>query len=145
MSEQINLSFTISTTDYSVPLGIRVSLDRNVIYENTHVMDETHVEYPMPDEDSEHELIFEMFGKSHEHTKIDNAGNILSDAVLTIADVEIDGINIDYLFQTLAVYRHDFNGTQAAIEEKCYGTMGCNGTVQFNFTSPIYLWLLENM
>jgi len=145
MSEQINLSFTISTTDYSVPLGIRVSLDRNVIYENTHVLDKTHVEYPMPDEDSEHELIFEMFGKSHEHTKIDNAGNIVSDAVLTIADVEIDGINIDYLIQTLAVYRHDFNGTQAAIEEKCYGTMGCNGTVQFNFTSPVYLWFLENM
>ena len=145
MSEQINLSFTVSTTDYSVPLGIRVSLDRNVIYENTHVMDETHVEYPMPDEDSEHELIFEMFGKSHEHTKIDNAGNILSDAVLTIADVEIDGINIDYLFQTLAVYRHDFNGTQAAIEEKCYGTMGCNGTVSLKFTTPIYLFMLEFM
>jgi ribosomal protein L35AE/L33A len=145
MHESINLSFTLSTTDYFTPLGIRISLDGTVFHENTHVMDETHIKYPLIDDDGEHELTFEMFGKRSEHTQIDNDSNIVSDAVLTISDMEIDGIDINYLFQQLAVYHHDFNGTQAAIEGKCYGTMGCNGTVRFRFTTPVYIWLLENM
>ena len=44
-----------------------------------------------------------------------------------------------------AVYTHDFNGTQPEIEDTFFGEMGCNGTVSLRFTTPIYLWLLENM
>ena len=143
--EEITLKFVVNSTDYSVPLGMRISLDNNVIYENNHVSAPAEIQHQLLDNDSEHELTFEMFGKKPEHTKIDTAGDIVSDAVLSISEVEIDGIDIDYLFQQLTVYHHDFNGTQPPIEEKCYGTMGCNGTVQLKFTSPIYLWFLENM
>jgi hypothetical protein len=145
MSEQITLGFTVASTDYSAPLGLRVSLDQNIIYESNHVNAPVEIQHQLLDDEGEHELTFEMFGKQPEHTTIDDAGNIVSDAVLNISTVELDGIDINYLFQQLTVYHHDFNGTQAAIEEKCYGTMGCNGTVRLKFTSPIYLWFLENM
>jgi len=45
----------------------------------------------------------------------------------------------------LAQYQHDFNGTGNPTIDKFYGEMGCNGTVSLKFTTPIYLWLLENM
>jgi hypothetical protein len=144
-AEQITLSFRIVSTDYSVPLGMRVSLDRTVIYENAHLSDQVEIQHPMSDDDGEHELTFEMFGKTSEHTKIDQDGNIISDAMLSISSIEIDQIDIDYLAQLSAVYHHDFNGSQSVVEDKFYGSMGCNGVVIFKFSSPIYLWFLENM
>jgi len=145
MSEQITLKFTVAATDYSVPLGIRVRLGNNIIYENANTSEESQIQHYMSDDDGEHELTFEMFGKISDHTKIDDNGNIVSDAMLSISNIEIDEINIDYIVQTQSVYHHDFNGTQPPIEDKFYGSLGCNGTVRLKFTTPVYLWLLENM
>jgi hypothetical protein len=145
MSEQIILSFTVAATNYSVPLGLRVRLDNNIIYENTNISEESQIQHHMSDDDGEHELTFEMFGKISNHTKIDASGNIVSDAMLSISNIEIDEIDIDYIVQTQSVYHHDFNGTQPPIEDKFYGSIGCNGTVRLKFTTPVYLWLLENM
>jgi hypothetical protein len=145
MSTQITLKFTVSATDYSVPLGLRVRLDNNIIYENTNVSEESQIQYHMSDDDGEHELTFEMFGKISDHTTIDDSGNIVSDAMLSIFDIEIDEIDVSYIVQTQSVYHHDFNGTRAPVEDKFYDSLGCNGTVKLKFTTPIYLWLLENM
>ena len=145
MSTQTTLKFTVSATDYSVPLGLRVRLDNNIIYENTNVSEESQIQYPMSDDDGEHELTFEMFGKTSDHTAIDDSGNIVSDAMLSISNIEIDEIDVNYIVQTQSVYHHDFNGTRAPVEDKFYDSLGCNGTVKLKFTTPIYLWLLENM
>ena len=59
--------------------------------------------------------------------------------------VEFDDIEIDQIVSELAEYHHNFNGTQPAIVDQFYGEMGCNGTLRLEFTTPIYLWLLENM
>mgnify|MGYP003352455181 CR=1 FL=1 len=42
-------------------------------------------------------------------------------------------------------YRHDYNGTGQPTEDNFFGVLGCNGTVELRFTTPIYLWLLEHM
>jgi hypothetical protein len=65
--------------------------------------------------------------------------------MLTISNISIDDIDIDQLLIEKAEYTHDFNGSQDTITDKFYGDMGCNGTVTFEFTTPFYLWLLENM
>jgi len=145
MSDQITLKFTVAATDYSVPLGIRVRLGNNIIYENANTSEESQIQHYLSDDDGEYELTFEMFGKTSDHTKIDDNGNIVSDAMLSISNIAIDEIDIDYIVQTQSVYHHDFNGTQEPIEDKFYGLLGCNGTVRLKFTTPIYLWLLENM
>jgi hypothetical protein len=38
----------------------------------------------MPDEDGEHELTFELFGKKSEHTKIDDTGKLYQMPCLNI-------------------------------------------------------------
>lgn len=145
MSDQIKISCTVDSTDYSVPLGMRISLDNVVVYENSHVSHETQIQHDLADDDGEHELTFELFGKTHEHTQIDDAGNIVSDAMLSVKDIQIDGMDINYLVHTMTVYHHDFNGTQAPQQNKFFGSMGCNGSAKFKFTTPIYIWFLENM
>ena len=144
-TESLALKFSVSSTDYSVPLGLRISVDHDIVYENAHVSTPADVQYPLSDDDGKHELTFELFGKLPEHTQIDGDGNIVSDAMLSIVGVEIDEIDIDQITQFQAVYNHDCNGTQPPIEDKFYGHMGCNGTVTLKFTTPVYLWLLENM
>ena len=144
-TESLALKFSVSSTDYSVPLGLRISVDHDIVYENAHVSTPADVQYPLSDDDGKHELTFELFGKLPEHTQIDGDGNIVSDAVISISCMEIDKINIDQIVQFQSVYTHDFNGTQSLQEHKFYGSMGCNGIVRLKFTTPIYLWLLENM
>jgi hypothetical protein len=64
---------------------------------------------------------------------------------VTVSDIRFDGIDCQYLTTNLAEYQHDFNGTGDPTIDKFYGEMGCNGTVSLKFTTPIYLWLLENL
>jgi|LakMenEpi03Aug12_release.lakeMendotaPanAssembly.Ray.scaffolds.fasta_scaffold57937_4 hypothetical protein len=144
-TEQITLKFRVGSTNYTVPLGLRILFDQQTILETPRVNHEIEIEHTFSDDDGEHELAIELFGKTAEHTKIDQAGEIVSDSVLTVDGIEIDAIDLNFLFQQLATYTHDFNGTQALTEQKFFGALGCNGVVKFKFTTPVYLWFLENM
>jgi hypothetical protein len=144
-TENILLTCQIKSTNNSIALGLSVILDQVTIFETAHVTDTVQIEHEISDADGEHELTFEMFGKLPEHTKITETGEIVSDALLEISNVTLDGIDFDQIFQSLAVYHHDVNGSQAPADYKFFGSVGCNGTVTLKFTTPVYLWLLENM
>jgi hypothetical protein len=103
------------------------------------------VSVKIDDTDGKHEFKFVMKNKTSAHTTLDADGNIVSDAVLSISNFAMDDIKLGHGFVNHAVYHHDFNGSQEPIEGKFYGEMGCNGHVSLAFTTPIYLWLLENM
>lgn len=96
-------------------------------------------------QEAQHELIMVMSGKTRRHTRLNEQGDIVEDLLVTVKPITLDGINIDNIVTSLAEYHHDFNGTQAPVVEKFYGHMGCNGTLKLHFTTPVYLWLLENM
>lgn len=99
----------------------------------------------LSDEDGDHVLVFALSGKTSEHTKVDDTGAITQDVTVSIEDVSFDEITLGHLMCEQAVYHHDFNGTAELFQDEFYGIMGCNGTVTLKFTTPIYLWLLENM
>jgi hypothetical protein len=85
-----------------------------------------------------------MANKMLDHTRVDSDGNIVADSRLTVSDLEFDEILLDQLFFDLATYTHSTNGLGPETQNKFYGEMGCNGTVELKFTTPVYLWLLEN-
>lgn len=135
----------VSASNSSIPLAFKILLDNIVVYENTHVGGTTEFKFDVNDVDGDHELQFVMSGKTQEHTVVDDQGNITQDAMLTISDVCFDEINVMQLITENAAYTHDFNGTQPEVNDKFFGSMGCNGTVSLKFTTPVYLWLLEKM
>ena len=155
--DTVKLEFDVGTTNAECKLGVKVTLDNNIIYDNPHVTEINHISYDISDQDAEHELAIELYGKLPEHTKIDSAGNIVKDALITVENFSIDDIDISSMLTTyptqlysdvpthIVQYCHDFNGTQPAIVDQFHGSLGCNGTVTLKFTTPIYLWLLENM
>jgi len=86
-----------------------------------------------------------MSGKLPEHTVLDNSGSIIADRLIEINAVTIDDIELGQLFLDKTVYTHDFNGSAAETQDRFFGTMGCNGTLRWEFTGPVYQWLLENL
>jgi hypothetical protein len=146
MSDTIKFRCDLSTTAPAIPLSFEVLLNDKSVFKRDHVTESCQVCVDILDQDgATQKLQFVMSGKTTEHTKVDDQGNITNDAMLTISNVLFDDIDINQLLTEKAEYAHDFNGTQDLIKDQFYGDMGCNGTVTFEFTTPFYLWLLEHM
>ena len=143
--DKITVSFDLTSSDYAAAVGFELLLDDVVLLSIDHVTEPMPVSLEILDDEAEHELKFVMKNKTPEHTVVDDNGNITKDAVLSVANVAFDDIELGHVFVDRAVYHHNFNGSQDAIEDKFFGPMGCNGHVSLQFTTPIYLWLLENM
>jgi hypothetical protein len=144
--ETVQISFDVETSDAECPLGIQIWLNDLLLADHPHVKEKIAFAHDMSDDDdSKCQLRIVMYGKTADHTQVDDQGNIVKDATLQISAVTIDGIDVNQLFLDRCVYTHDFNGTQPKIEDTFHGMAGCNGTIVFEFTTPIYLWLLENM
>lgn len=104
-------------------------------------------------EGSDYDLIIDRYNKTEKQTNVVD-GKILNDQLLHIKSIEIDEINIGALVYE-GVYKPNYP-TRWAIQQKKAGKdlpasfknvtcMGHNGTWTFKFSSPFYMWLLENL
>jgi hypothetical protein len=143
--ETVRISFDVETSDAECPLCMEIWLDDTMLLTNNHVQEKISFSHDISDDDGEHELRVVITGKTSDHTRVDEAGNIIKDATLQISNVVIDELDVNQLFLDKCVYTHDFNGTQAEIQDTFHGIAGCNGIISLKFSTPIYLWLLENM
>jgi hypothetical protein len=139
------ITFDLDSSDYTAPLGFDVLLNNNVVFTTEHVAEPTTVTIDISDDECEYELKFVLKNKTQDHTQVDEQGNILSDTMLSVSNIAFDNIKLGHMFFEQTVYHHDFNGSRDPVEDKFYGTMGCNGYVSLKFSTPIYLWLLEHM
>lgn len=144
MSE--TFTFKALPTDSSAPLQLSVWINDVCCFEPTVIDKELVFSHNINDnEDREHNVRIVLSGKTDEHTKIDEHGNIVKDALIIFKNFEILGIDIDTVVHKEAKYRHNHNGHSDEVEQTFSWAMGCNGTVEFKFTSPIYIWLLEHL
>ena len=143
----------MSSSVFSVTLGtngpgltVCVMLDHHVLYRGDPAGSTVTVCHDINDDDiSDHSLIIELANKTEAHCQVNEHGEIMKDTVVSLHSIMFDDVDITSNMRYISRYQHDFNGTGQTIEEPLMGTMGCNGTVTFDFTSPVYLWILENM
>jgi len=146
MTPNVCITFNLATTDATAELGFEAWIDQRKFLDLDHVKETQPVTVDLEDTDgAEHELRLILKNKTAEHTRIDEHGNILTDARIIISDIAFDEIQLGHMFYKHAVYTHDFNGTGEIIQDKFYSELGCNGTMSLKFTTPMYLWLLEHM
>jgi hypothetical protein len=136
---------SIATTNPDVPLGLEIWIDNQKLFDQAHVQENHRISADFSNSDGEHELRLVLKNKLSEHTRVDANNTIVSDARISVSDIEFEGIALNQLVPALAEYQHNFNGTGELSTHKFYGELGCNGTVTLKFTTPIYLWLLEHM
>ena len=105
-------------------------------------------------EGEESELIIKRSGKDKGQSVVNDKGDILKDQLLHIKSMEIDEIDLGALVYE-GVYTPEYpepwatqqreSGAKLQESFKNVTAMGHNGTWQFKFTSPFYMWLLENL
>lgn len=145
MTSTVLISCDVDNTDYSVPLGLEIWLDDQLIHDVNPVSQAQHIEFTVSDSDAEHSLAFVLKNKLPQHTKINSNNEIIQDATIKISNVEFDGIPLGQVLIDLAEYHHDHNGTGTVSVNKFYGEMGCNGRAHLKFNTPIYMWMLDHM
>jgi hypothetical protein len=125
-------------------LGVEVWLDQTKLIDVAHVREKFTVTLNTADSGSQ-ELKIILKNKTAADTEIGENNNIVRDSCLMVNNFKFDGVDGDQLVSKQAVYRHDFNATQSLLDDEFYWCMGCNGIVSIKFSTPLYIWLLENM
>ena len=142
--EICKLKFRIRSTGES--LGVKITFDGHIIHNGLVSCETVDINHEFDDDiETSHRLEIELSDKQPRHTVVDSEGVILQDSLLRISDFELDDIALKHLFYERCVYHHDTNGQTVLAQHHFWGDMGCNGVVTFEFASPVYLWLLENM
>jgi len=105
------------------------------------------------EEGKSYSLIIDRLGKDISQCKLKD-GKIIKDQLLHIKSIEIDDIDIGGLVYE-GVYKPDYPKLWATQQIKAGNKlpetlknvtkMGHNGTWTFTFSSPFYIWLLENL
>ena len=106
------------------------------------------------EEGKNYDLVINRSGKTDGQTVVNEKGDILKDQILHINKIEIDEIDIGALIFE-GIYRPEYPEPWASQQTqqgivlpdtiKNSPSMGHNGTWTFSFTSPFYMWLLENL
>jgi hypothetical protein len=145
MTNIVKICGVIDPTDKASGPGLEIWIDDQQIF-NQELVSESHTfTCELDDSDRDHELRFVLKNKTQQHTTVDDQGNIVKDSCVVISNLTFDEISLGHIVSEKAVYTHNFNGSGPETQDKFYGQIGCNGTVSLKFSTPMYLWLLENM
>jgi hypothetical protein len=140
MKIELELAATSECTDIS----IAIYCNNNLLLSSTASRDPRTIIYEIDDAPNDHLLSLVMTGKNHTHTIVDDNGNIVEDIYFKITKLEFDELDMTEIFcQGKLCYTHSFNSDQPQLLDEFYGIIGCNGTVNIEFSTPIYLWLLD--
>ena len=106
------------------------------------------------EEGKDYQLILDRSNKDKRQTIVNEKGDILHDQLLHIKSIEIDEIDLGALLFE-GVYRPQYPEPWATQQREAGNNipetlknsvdLGHNGTWTFSFTSPFYMWLLENL
>ena len=141
MELKLGLHSNIDCADIS----LIVTVDGQKIFNSTALQQEQIIHCTLLEYPSTHRVAIELVGKQPQHTIVDDRGNIVSDVYASVSTLEIQGIDVKPIFCAgRCCYFHSYNNPDSpTIVDEFYGDIGCNGTVNIDFFTPIYLWLAD--
>jgi hypothetical protein len=119
------------------PLHLTVRLDGEIQYDQAVIRAET-FEYTLADTDGTHTLEFELSGKTDQHTVLNDQGEIDRNSCVSIRNFQFNDVAVNNLLYKVAEYQH-------SITEPFNGSLGYNGRACIEFTTPVDMWLFENL
>lgn len=139
-----SISLNVKSND-SVGLQLTVKLNNTLIQSFVLTEEVQNFYHELDNSPSSHSLEIEIKGKRPDHTVLNKHGEIIKDAVVEIFDLKLSDIDVGDVFYHKSLYFHDYNGSAEPTVGQFYKTVGCNGIIKFNFYTPVYLWLYDNM
>ena len=156
-SELVEFKVTLDSIWHNEPPKYQVLLDGELIesgevIEKSESGDEKIITFSKDLIEGDHTIQIRLVGKQNYHTPIDENGNIIADQLLNIKQIEIDEIELDYLYYNLGKYHKQINPIDAVSPlyeaeplADSYKNLGWNGEWRLQFTVPTYMWFLENL
>jgi hypothetical protein len=105
--------------------------------------------------EGESSITIRLKNKADSDTVKDADGNIIQDIILNVESIEVDEINLRQMLWTHSDYRPKYSlsfvseqkklGIKLEDSIKSCVNLGWNGDWSISFTSPFYIWLLENI
>lgn len=92
-------------------------------------------------EDAQHSLKIRLENKTDSDTVVDG-NTIVKDMLLNIENIEVDDIELGNIMWSHSTFIPD-DKENRPILNNCVN-LGWNGAYTITFTSPFYIWLLEN-
>ena len=146
----VNLEFNTPDT----PVGFKISFDDVLLHDSLLTNDNSCIEVKLKDNIDIREQKFlnmEMYGKTDNHTILDDNGNIIQTSMIEIIDLYIDNTLFIYdggmacsLWDSIK-YHHNNNGHSDDVVESVSILMGMNGKLVIPIYTPIYIWMFENL
>lgn len=141
-TESVDISIRLSGTYWKDKPQAKVYVD-NILLFDGEIGEPLDINWKNELSSGSHDLIIKMYNKDKFQTVIED-GKVVKDSLINIEKIEFDGINIDYLAQSLSIYQPVEQSGVPAIVRNCVN-LGWNGTWKLSFNTPIYIWLLENL
>ena len=157
-TETLKFKIELYSTMWDKPPYAEILIDHDVQFKGAITGTENkpnviEFEYEMKSE-QQYNLIINRSGKGRNQTIINEKGDILKDQLLHIKSINIDEIDIGALVFD-GVYTPTYpepwatqqreSGNDLKDSFKNVTSMGFDGEWKFSFTSPFYMWLLENL
>jgi hypothetical protein len=142
----MKLSLTISATTDCNDIALQVFINDTEIFQSTAKCQQQIIEHIISEDPSDHVLKIKMTGKNRKHTQINSQGEIVSDVAFIVDRLEFEDIDMTPIFYyNNPCYTHNLNGSGVDRVDEFSGFMGCNGTIEFKFYTPIYLWMYQKI
>lgn len=142
--EPIDILITLSSSFWKDPPRAKIYLNDDLVFDDkiTKTID---VKWAGNLIEGKHKLTVELLDKDKYQTVIEN-DKIVKDQLLNIDSISFDEIDIGYLKHSLSKYYPDQSQHKSAplLVNDCVN-LGWNGRWEIEFTTPIYIWLLENI
>jgi hypothetical protein len=142
----VNFTCKVSTNCPELPINLKIDHNNTVVFDDQ-IINDVNISFDFDDGvEVEHVVKFIVHGKTDLHTQLSNTNEIIKSSEITITQISLDGFSLTpYIMANPLLYIHSNNGYTDQIHSEFFDTAGCNGEIILKFTSPIYLWLLDNM
>lgn len=130
-----------------LPLNLAVGVDGVEIYDKDLTTNEEQVvEHTISDADGEHIVEIKLSGKTWDHTVVGPKDTILSDIAVMIEEIILEEIDVTGAALRTARLTHSFNNpTKELVTVEGTTYLGFNSITQIKFTTPAFIWMLENL
>jgi hypothetical protein len=140
------LSLTLAATADCNDVTLEIYVDSNKIFQSAASTQVQTVSYSLSENPSDHVLRLVMSGKTRHHTTINPQGEILHDVAFLLNALEFENIDMTPVFyHNNPCYTHNLNGSAIERVDEFSGYIGCNGTIDFKFSTPIHLWMYQKI
>ena len=139
--ETLKFNIRLKSTMWSKVPEYKIYLNDTFISQGQCKQEET-IEFTQKIQERDKEIRIQLVNKDNADCVQDSDGNIVKDMLLHIDYISIDNIDLEHITHTGSVFEPKDPSRETLTQ--CVD-LGWNGTYVLKFSSPFYIWLLENM